>query len=60
MVIAVETFFLKPEAQGTLQAQIQQIIAAISDFDRAERQVIHIKRRSGGYEPVIGGDDETL
>ena len=27
MVISVETFFLNPEAQGTLQAQIQQMIA---------------------------------
>ncbi|MGR3615132.1 MAG: MocR-like pyridoxine biosynthesis transcription factor PdxR [Paracoccaceae bacterium] len=27
MVISVETFFLSPDAQGTLQSQIQQIIA---------------------------------
>lgn len=27
MVISVDTFFLNPEAQGTLQAQIQQMIA---------------------------------
>ncbi|WP_425046694.1 PLP-dependent aminotransferase family protein [Primorskyibacter sp. S87] len=27
MVISVDTFFLKPDAQGTLQAQIQQMIA---------------------------------
>lgn len=27
MAIAVETFFLDPEAQGTLQAQVQQLIA---------------------------------
>ena len=27
MAIPVETFFLKPEAQGTLQAQIQQLVA---------------------------------
>ena len=27
MAISVETFFLDPDAQGTLQAQIQQMIA---------------------------------
>ena len=27
MAIPVETFFLAPEAEGTLQAQIQQMIA---------------------------------
>jgi len=27
MAIPVESFFLRPEAQGTLQAQIQQMIA---------------------------------
>jgi len=28
MGIPIETFFLDPDAQGTLQAQIQQLIAA--------------------------------
>ncbi len=27
MALPVETFFLNPDAQGTLQAQIQQMIA---------------------------------
>ena len=27
MAISVDTFFLNPDAQGTLQAQIQQMIA---------------------------------
>ena len=27
MAISVETFFLNPDAQGTLQAQIQQMVA---------------------------------
>ncbi|MDG1067009.1 MAG: GntR family transcriptional regulator, partial [Sulfitobacter sp.] len=27
MALPVETFFLKPDAQGTLQSQIQQMIA---------------------------------
>ncbi|MEL7257821.1 MAG: GntR family transcriptional regulator, partial [Pseudomonadota bacterium] len=27
MAISVETFFLSPDAEGTLQAQIQQMIA---------------------------------
>ncbi|KUP91126.1 MocR-like pyridoxine biosynthesis transcription factor PdxR [Tritonibacter horizontis] len=41
MAISVETFFLNPDAQGTLQAQIQEMIAAgiLSGRFRAEEKL---------------------